>query len=245
MPIDLPDNSVPDQALGDSLEGDLIHKEEQKTGEQNQEDQVPYNEDPKVQLYIERQIAKRVGEGNQAWEERLNRLEQNLSRSRQPETPTTKIGDWTPATSADAQAAKAIIQQAKQEMLEEFRQQQEQITQQSQAEDAAFTEWLGELKVTNTLKDETEAKEFAKLIVRYKLDDRQAAVDLWNELQQRKEEGQQEGVTQGIKKAQQARVGSSRTGREPGQQGRTYQERRAQEPNMNAILEREMTRLGY
>ncbi len=193
-------------------------------------------------MYIERQVAKRVGEGNQAWEDRIARLEQTLTKPK--EDAPVKIGDWTPASQSDAQAAKAIIQQAKQEVLDEFRQQQTLAVEQQQQEDQAFTDWLGELQVTSVIKDEAEAKEFAKLIVRYKLDDRQAAVDLWQNLQEAKTQGVQEGEKAGIRRAQEAKIGSARTGNEPGTRPRSYQERRTQEPGFNAILERELTRLG-
>jgi hypothetical protein len=129
-------------------------------------------------------------------------------------------------------------------MLDELRTQQEEVVRQTQAEDQAFTDWLGELKTVSVLKDDNDAKEFAKLIVRYKLEDRDAAVDLWNNLQEAKTQGARQGEEIGIRKAQEAKIGSGRTGREPGAIGRTYQERRAQEPNFNAILERELTRLG-
>lgn len=245
MAIDLNDQSIPDEQLGTSLEGDLTGKPDEKAGEGEKENQdtVPYHQDPNVQLYIERQVAKRSGESNSALLERLDRLESSLKQPAQ-QTPT-KIGDWTPASETDAQAAKAIVQQAKQEMLAELQQQQEAVQQQTQEEDQAFTDWLGELKVTSILKDDEEAKDFAKLIVRYKLDDRQAAVDLWQNLQEAKTQGAQEGEKVGIKKAQEAKIGSARTGAEPGTRARSYQERRAAEPNMNAILERELSRLGH
>ena len=56
-------------------------------------------------------------------------------------------------------------------------------------------------------------------------------------------EGKAEGEEEGIKKAQEAKVGSSRKGNEPGKGDRTYQQRRAEEPNFDAILEREMAKL--
>jgi len=242
MPLDLPDNSVPDDVINQGLEQDLTPKE-QKTENQVQ-DKVPYHEDPNVQAYIERQVAKRIGEGNQAWEDRLARLEQNLKKPVQTEAQV-KIGDWTPATTSDAQAAKAIIAQAKQEMLEEMRQQSQAQIEQQQAEDQGFSEWLKELKTTSVLKDDEDAKEFANLIVRYKLEDKQAAVDLWNNLAEAKAQGTQQGQVQGMKRAQEAKIGSARTGKEPGQTGRSYKERRAMEPNFNAIVDREMTRMGY
>lgn len=241
MAIDLNDQSIPDEQLGTSLEEDLTGKPDEKAGEPEQK--PPYHEDANVQAYIERQVAKRIGEGNQAWEDRIARLEQTLTKPK--EDAPVKIGDWTPASQTDAQAAKAIIQQAKQEVLDEFRNQQVQQAEQAQAEDQAFTDWLGELKVTSIIKDDEEAKDFAKLIVRYKLDDRQAAVDLWQNLQDAKVQGVQEGEKVGIKKAQEAKIGSARTGNEPGSRSRSYQERRAAEPNMNAILERELSRLGH
>lgn len=244
MAIDQNGNQIDDK-LEQGLESDVTPKAEEP--KEDQGDKIPYHQDPNIQLYIERQVAKRVGEGNQAWEDRIARLEQTLTKGREPET--TKIGDWTPATSSDAQAAKAIIQQAKQEMLEEFQTQQQQAQEQRRAEDTAFSDWIGELKATSVLKDDADSQEFAKLIVKYKLDDRQAAVDLWNTLQERvqeaKDQGLQQGEKQGIKKAQEAKIGSARKGNEPGQTGRSYKERRAQEPNFDAILNREMTRLGY
>src|SRR5258708_16894195 len=130
-------------------------------------------------------------------------------------------------------------------MHDENRQQSQAQVEQQQAEDQGFSEWLKELRTTSVLKDDGDAKEFAKIIVRYKLEDKQAAVDLWNNLAEAKEQGVQTGQVQGIRKAQEARIGSARKGNEPGQTGRSYKERRAMEPNFNAIVDREMTRMGY
>lgn len=205
-------------------------------------EKVPYHEDPAVQLYIERQVAKRSGESGKIYEERLNRLEERLTKK-----PDPTIGGWTPGSQAESQAAKAIILQAKKEVLEGLqsidREQKEQVA----AGDREFSDFLGELRTTGTLKTDEDEIEFARLIAEYKLEDRQSAVNLWTRLQEVKvkaeTEGKAEGEEEGIKKAQEAKVGSSRKGNEPGKGDRTYQQRRAEEPNFDAILEREMAKL--
>src|ERR1700756_4139586 len=118
------DNTIPDETLVENLEEDFKPETKEEPKEENTE-KVPYHQDPNVQLYIERQVAKRVGEGDKAWEERLQRLEDRITQPKQQEQPI-KIGDWEPANTADAKAAKAIIQQAKQEMLEDLRTQDQQ-----------------------------------------------------------------------------------------------------------------------
>ncbi len=242
MAIDLNDQTIPDDQLGTTLEEDLTHKPDASQEKEGQQDQVPYHEDKNVQAYIERQVQKRLGEGNAAWEDRLDRLERTLTQPKQQTTPT-KIGDWTPASESDAQAAKAIVQQAKQEMLDDLQQQQEAVQQQIQQDDLAFNDLLGELDVTGVVKKEQQ-KEFAQMISDYKIDDSQSAIKLWERLQEVKAQGRVQGEEVGIKRAQEAKIGSARTGREPGSANRSYQERKASEPNFNAILERELTRLG-
>ncbi len=209
-------------------------------------EKVPYHKDPQVQLYIERQVAKRIGEGREAYEKRLNRLEKVAT---QPKTQDITIGGWKPGNAAEAQAARAIILQAKKEMAQELQTLDSQDKERVAAEDRDFSGWLGELRTTEVLKDDKDEIEFARLIAEYKLEDKKAAVALWTRLKEAKakakEEGEEEGEEKGKKKAQEAKVGSSRKTGEPGGKERTYDERRKQEPNFDAIVDREMDRLGY
>lgn len=242
MPIPNTD-VVPDDSLIDNLAGDIEPKDDKKTEDNKpDEDKVPYHQDPNVQLYIERQVAKRVGEGNQAWEDRIAKLEDRITSTQKQPEQAVKIGDWEPANTADAKAAKAIIQQAKQEMLEDLRVQDQQAQEAKASEDKAFTDWLTELQTTSVLTKE-ETGEFAEMIVKYKLNDKEAALGLWDRLKQAKTEGATEGEIRGIKKAQEAKVGSGRKGNEPGQTKRSFSQRRAEEPNFSAILDRELNRL--
>src|SRR3990167_1290838 len=244
MAIDQFGKPIPEDNLEKGLEEDLQPKPEQKENEEKEE-RVPFHQDPTVQLYIERQVAKRVGEGNKAWEERIGRLEQRLTQKGQEQSPN--IAGWTPADEDQAKAARAIIAQAKREILEEQEAYRENAEKQTTEEDQAFTDWLDELQITGTLKDDDEKKKFANLIVEYGLTDQKATVNLWNRLQESvseaREKGEKDGEVQGIKKAQEAKVGSARKGAEPGTKERTYNERRSQEPNFDAILDREMNRL--
>lgn len=209
------------------------------------EPKVPFHEDPTVQLYIERQVAKRVGEGNKAWEERLQRLEGNLTK---PKVADTKIGGWEPGSEAERQAAKAIILQAKREMAEELQGLDRSEREKVSNEDREFSDFLGELRTTGTLKNDEDEIEFARLIAEYKLEDKDSAIKLWTKLQegiaQAKENGVIEGTEEEKKKAQLAKVGSPRGSGEPGNGDRSYNERRSAEPNFDAIYNREMEKLG-
>ena len=212
-----------------------VDKEEEKT------EKVPYHEDPNIQLYIERQVQKRVGEGNVEWKARVDKLEERLNKPKD----STKIGDWTPANEQDAVAARAIISQAKRELLEELKQADSDNKAETDKGDREFGDWLGELRVIGILKDDTDEKEFARLIVEYGLEDKDSAVKLWGRLGDEIRKAQEEGEEDGIKKATEAKIGSSRKTAEPGTRERSYQDRRSQEPNFDSILEREMNRLGY
>ncbi len=241
MPQPIDDKVVPEDKLAEGLEEDILPKEELKEGKDEEPAKVPFHQDPNVQLYIERQVAKRVGEGNAAWEERMAKLEGRLQQNQVQEP--TKIGDWTPSSPEEAKAAKGIVQAAKQEMLEELRQNDERARSEQAAADEAFTDWLTELKVTGTLKSEEDQQAFAKLIVEYGVEDRQKAVNLWNKLQEHQALGERAGEEKGIKKAQEAKILSGRKGNEPGAQARSFKQRRAEEPNFDAILDRELSRL--
>ena len=256
MAIDLKDQSVTDEVLTEELEKDVTVKEKaaETTEKPEKEESVPYHKDPNVQLYIERQVAKRVGEGNQAWEDRIARLETSLKQPAGTQE-STKIGDWEPAGEAEARAAKAIIAQAKQEMLDDLRQQDQAQKQQVEEGDRAFVDWLKELETTGILtaedgdiKNHKDANDFADMIAKYQLQDREAAVNLWStlkaQIQQARDAGASEGEIKGIKKAQEAKMGSARKGNEPGQTGRSFKQRRAEEPNFSAILDRELSRMG-
>lgn len=244
MPQPIDDDQVPEDKLAEGLEGDIQPKpDEGKEPEVTKEEEgakLPFHQDPNVQLYIERQVAKRVGEGNAAWEGRMAKLEERLQQK--PDAPV-KIGDWTPSSPEEAKAAKAIVQAAKQELFEELNQRDTQAREQQSAEDEAFKDWMTELKVTGTLKSEEEQTAFAKLIVEYGIEDRQKAINLWNRLQTQQAAGEQAGEERGIKKAQEAKIGSGRKGNEPGAGQRSFKQRRAEEPNFDAILDRELNRL--
>ena len=205
---------------------------------------VPYHQDAEVQLYIERQVAKRMGEGKQAYEQRLERLEKSLSEQNRSNEPVV-IGGWKPSNEAETRAARAIILQAKKEFAEELQGLDRQERQRVESEDRDFSDFLGELRTTGTLKTDEDEIEFARLIAEYKLEDKQAAVNLWNRLNTAKADAEAKGEQAGARKAQEAKIGSSRKGGEPGSQPRSYQQRRLEEPNFDAIVEREMTRLGY
>lgn len=243
MPLDQNQDEIPDKVIED-LENPKAPEQADKDEKVEDENKVPFHQDPQVQAYIERQVAKRIGEGNQAWETRLAKLEDNLTKSIRRDEPVN-IAGWTPATEAEAKAAQAIIKQAKDEIINEFKQADEATRETQTKEDHQFRDWLGELRTTNVLKTDSEEKEFARLIVEYKLEDQQAAVNLWNRLQQSVEKAKEEGTTEGIKKMQEAKVGSSRTTGAPGDRTRSYQERKLAEPNFDAIVERELTRLGH
>lgn len=243
--VDLKDGeSVQADELINKLEEETKPEEVKEEGENKQEEKVPFHQDPNVQLYIERQIQKRLGEGNKAWEDRIGRLEQRLSQSPSKEEAPSFAG-WKPANQAEAQAAKAIIAAAKQEMLDDLRNQDKEIRETQDKDDEAFSSWFNELKVEGALKNNPSIQDFSALIVKYKLEDKDAAIELWNTLAEAKETGSQEGVKEGIKRAQEAKVGSGRKGGEQGQQPRSYKERRAKEPNFDAILDRELNHLGY
>jgi len=206
--------------------------------------EVPYHQNAEVQLYIERQVAKRLGEGRQAYEQRLEKLEQSLSEQNRSKEPVV-IGGWKPGNDAEARAAKAIILQAKKELAEDLSNLDKRERQRVETEDRDFSDFLGELRTTGTLKTDEDEIEFARLIAEYKLEDKQAAVNLWSRLNEAKADAEAKGEQAGAKKAQEAKIGSSRKGGEPGSQPRSYQQRRLEEPNFDAIVEREMTRLGY
>ena len=238
--IDLNKQEVPDELI-DDLENPKIEGEDKK---EEVETKVPFHQDPQVQAYIERQVNKRIGEGNEAWERRIARLEENLTRSVKKDE-TVNIGGWTPSTPAEANAAKAIIKQAREEIINEFRQVDEQNRETQEKEDHSFRDWLGELRATNVLKSNDDEKEFARIIVEYGMNDQEKAVNLWNRLQQSVEKAKEEGAEEGIKKMQEAKIGSSRTGKEPGTRGRSYQQRRLQDPSIDAIVEDEINKLGF
>ena len=202
---------------------------------------VPYHEDPAVQLYIERQIQKRIGEGNAEWRARVDRLEERLNKPKE----SNKIGDWEPGNENDSKAARAIISQAKKELLDELKQADTDNKAEIDKGNREFGDWLGELRVVGILKNDADEKEFARLIVEYGMEDKDAAVKLWGRLGDEIRKAQETGEEEGIKKATEAKIGSSRKTSEPGTQPKTYQERRTQEPNFDSILEREMTRLGF
>lgn len=199
-----------------------------------------FHNDPAVQLYIERQVQKRVGEGNQAYDERLGKLESLLTKLQQGET------QWKPQTTDQEKAVRAIIFQAKREMIDELGKIDQEQKAQTVKEDEALDSWLEELKVTG--KTDEEIKEITRLLAEYGKgqndeEDKQLVLNLFNRLNEAKALGSEEGKTEEEKKKQEAKVGSSRTTGEPGEKGKSYQERKTTEPNFSAILERELSRL--
>lgn len=248
-PVD--EKEVPDQVIKDLEEHKPVEEKSdpeselsQKTpvvDEEKKTEKVPYHEDPSVQLYIERQVQKRVGEGNVEWKARVDKLEERLNKPKD----STKIGDWTPANESDAKAARAIITQAKQELLEDLKQADADNKAESDKGDRDFGDWLGELRVVGVLKNDNDEKEFARLIVEYGMEDKDSAVKLWGRLGDEIRKAKESGEEDGVKKATEAKIGSARKTAEPGSRPRTYQQRRTEEPNFDSILEREMTRLGY
>lgn len=244
MPIELKgEQPVAEEELIEDLNQDLSPQEEHKEEPKQEEEKVPFHQDPTIQAYIERQVQKRIGEGNRAWEERVARLEDRLSQPEQHKEP------WRPANEQEALAAQAIIDRAKQEVIDDLRRRDEQIQESQAQDDRELNDWLDELKVVGVLKEDSQKHEFTKMIAEYGLNDKNAAINLWNKLQHQVEmaraEGESEGEKAGIRKAQEAKVASGRRGAEQGQRSRSYAERRAQEPNFDAIRDRELTRLGH
>ena len=198
---------------------------------------VPFHENPEVQLYIERQVQKRVGEGNKEWEARLAKLEEKLTQPKEPSV------NWQPTTDTDKAAVRTIILQAKKEMLDELKQADEAQRAEIEKSDREFSEWFGELRTLGQLKSDEDELALARLIVEYKIEDKDIALKLWNTIQTKSQEGKEEGEKDGIKKAQEARVGSSRKVGEPGDKPRTYQERRIQDRSFDDIVTREVERI--
>jgi len=201
---------------------------------------VPFHENPEVQLYIERQVQKRVGEGNKEWETRLGRLEERLTHPKPAESTAT----WQPKTETDKIAMRTIITQAKKEMLDELKQADQSQREETEKADREFSDWFGELRTLGQLKTDEDELSLARLIVEYKIEDKQIALKLWNTIQSKSEEGKEAGKEEGIKKAQEARVGSGRKVGEPGDKPRTYQERRLQDNTFSEIVDREVSRLN-
>ena len=224
---------------GKAPEGD--EKKEEVTSEGAK---VPFHEDPAVQAYIERQVQKRLGEGNKAWEDRLNRIEQSITKK--PEDQPSIFGGMK-LQGNDAQIAKAIVLQAKKELLEDLQKIDGENKAQIEEEDREFAEFVGELRVTGVLKSDKDEIEFARLIAEYKLDDKDSAIRLWNKIQEgvekAKVEGQEEGEKEGVKKAQEAKIGSGRKGSEIGKQDRTYQQRRMEDRSIDNIVAEEIERI--
>src|SRR3990167_6805545 len=198
---------------------------------------VPFHENPEVQLYIERQVQKRVGEGNKEWEERLGKLEERLTKPKD-QSPT-----WQPSTDTDKAAVRTIISQAKKEMLDELKQADEQQKADTEKSDREFSEWFGELRTLGQLKSDEEELSLARLIVEYQIEDKAIALKLWNTIQAKSAEGKEEVEKDGIKKAQEARIGTGRKTGEPGEKPRTYQQRRLEDHSFDDIVTREVERL--
>lgn len=80
-----PETQADDTAKTESENPEESPASEDTPGEQVQEPNKPFHEDPKIQEYIERQVNKRIEEG-------LPQIEQNLSEKLIPKT--TAVPDW-------------------------------------------------------------------------------------------------------------------------------------------------------
>ncbi len=211
-------------------------------------EKVPYHEDPTVQLYIERQVAKRVGEGNKAWEERLARLEQGLTKKE--ESPS--IFGGLKLEGNDAVIAKALVLQAKKEMYEDLKRVDGENRAQIEKEEQALLGWLNELKTTSVIKSDDDITEIVRLLKKYGKgrddeEDKSLVLELFEQTRTAREaaiaEGKKAGEEEGIKKAQEAKVGSGRKGAEIGKTDRTYQDRRLHDRNMDDIVAQEIEKI--
>ncbi len=241
-------NEVPDEQIKALEQGTEAPKKTESESELSKEtpaaplkedkgNGVPFHENPEVQLYIERQVQKRVGEGNKEWEERLGKLEERLTKPKD-QSPT-----WTPTTETDKNAVRTIITQAKKEMLDELKQADEQQRADVEKSDREFSEWFGELRTLGQLKSDEDELSLARLIVEYKIDDKAIALKLWNTIQTKSAEGKEEGEKDGVKKAQEAKIGISRKNGESGDKPRTYQQRQLEDRSFDDIVTREVERL--
>ena len=242
-------NEVPDEQIKALEQGTEAPKKTESGSEPSQEtpaaplkkeegNGVPFHENPEVQLYIERQVQKRVGEGNKEWEGRLAKLEERLTK------PTEPSVSWQPATENDKAAVRTIILQAKKEMLDELKQADEQQRAEVEKSDREFSGWFGELRTLGQLKSDEDELALARLIVEYQIEDKQIALKLWNTIQAKSAEGKEQGQEEGIKKAQEAKIGSGRKNGEPGDKPRTYQQRRIEDHSFDDIVTREVERLN-
>ena len=213
----------------------------------NGEEKVPFHEDPTVQLYIERQVAKRVGEGNKAWEERLARLETGLTKKDEP-----SIFGGLKLEGNDAKIAKALVLQAKKEMYEDLQRVDGETRAQIEKEDQALLGWLNELKTTSVIKSDDDITEVVRLLQKYGKgrddeEDKSLVLELFEQTRTAREqaiaEGKKAGEEEGIKKAQEAKVGSGRKGAEIGKTDRTYQDRRLHDRNMDDIVAQEIEKI--
>lgn len=267
-------NEVPDQALKDlenppapqvppSREAAKTPENQEENGEplkpdaplqdkkteEGEEDKVPFHADPKVQSYIERQVAKRVADtlrsGDSAGKinERLDRIEKGLL-SKAPDGRS----DWKPQTPQEKDAVRAIISEAKREMIADLKAADEAHQEDIARSDQLLQEWMDELEVTGKVKTDEDKQEVIRLLAEYgkgRSDDEDKALilKLYETLKAKRDEGAEEGEEEGKKKAQEAKIGTSRTSRTPGQQEKTYQQRKLTEGNFSDILERELNRL--
>lgn len=245
-------NEIPDEQIKALEQGTEAPKEEKQTESGSEPSQetpaaplkkedkgtgVPFHENPEVQLYIERQVQKRVGEGNKEWEERLAKLEERLTK------PTESSTTWQPETERDKVAMRTIITQAKKEMLDELKEADKQQRAEVEKSDREFSEWFGELRTLGQLKSDEDELALARLIVEYQIEDKAIALKLWNTIQTKSAEGKEEGEKDGIKKAQEAKIGISRKNGESGDKPRTYQQRRLEDNSFDDIVTREVERL--
>lgn len=217
---------------------------------EEKETKVPFHEDPAVQLYIERQVAKRVGEGDKAWEARLERLEGSLTKKEDIDKPS--IFGGLKLEGNDATIAKALILQAKKEMYEDLQRVDGESKAQVEKEDQALLGWLEELQTTSVTKSDEDTKEIVRLLQKYGKgrdddEDKELVLELFEKLrgtrEEAKAEGEKKGEEEATRKAQEAKIGSGRKGSEIGKTDRTYQDRRLHERTIDDIVANEIEKI--
>ncbi len=218
-------------------------------GEGGEKKTPPFHENPEVQLYIERQVQKRLNEGGSTKEvsDRLNKLEEMIKNG----TPAEKkkfIPGLENLDEGQQKQVRSIIMATKREMLEDLRQADAQSKKEVSESDQALEGWMKELEVTGQVKTDKDKEEVIRLLAEYGKgrddeEDKALILKLYNKLKEAKDKGSEEGEEEGIKKAQEAKIGGGRKGGFPGQKERTYQERMITEKSFDDIYERELRKL--
>ena len=214
------------------------------------EGKVPFHQNPEVQSYIARQVANGLGETKAEFAERLDKLEKLLTQGKQGDEPSVFGG--LSLKGNDATIAKAIILQAKRELYEDLKKTDDESREQMHQEDQKLLGWLDELKTTNVTKSDDDVKEVVRLLAKYGKnrddeEDKALVLELFEQTRETREaakaEGKEEGEKEGIKKAQEAKIGSGRKGKEIGEQERTYQQRRLQDRSIDEIVAQEVDKI--